>query len=237
MVSTIFLFTIWYSDPKWPQPFRPLAQAASRRGSLGSILEEEEPEATDLEANQKEGWTLGHWQTSDVQQVCTATPLFWPSKSEDFRKMTSLLWFFSCAYLSIKSCCQYFAGYSPESSCYTPLGILLKLFSELLTSLDPQSEIRHIPKTREINPSQKRTCPQIDPNVGIAIINHPPNHHFYGWYTPSNMGGFWHCYTHITNRCVVPDVGLQEVERYELISPGQLLDNVASWAYPIGINF
>ena len=34
------------------------------------------------------------------------------------------------------------------------------------------------------------------PNVGIAIINHPPNHHVYGWYKPSNMGGLWHCYTH-----------------------------------------
>ena len=33
-------------------------------------------------------------------------------------------------------------------------------------------------------------------NVGIAIIHHPPNH-FYGWYNPSKMGGFWHCYTHI----------------------------------------
>ena len=66
VVSTIFLFTIWDSDPKGPQPFSPLAQAqaASRRGSLGSILEEEEPEATDLEANQKEGWTLGHCKWS-----------------------------------------------------------------------------------------------------------------------------------------------------------------------------
>ena len=25
--------------------------------------------------------------------------------------------------------------------------------------------------------------------VGIAIINHPPNHHFNGWYKPSKMGG------------------------------------------------
>ena len=25
-------------------------------------------------------------------------------------------------------------------------------------------------------------------NVGIAIINHPPNHHFDGWYKLSNMG-------------------------------------------------
>ena len=29
-------------------------------------------------------------------------------------------------------------------------------------------------------------------------INHPPNHHLYGWYKPSNMGGLWHCYTNIS---------------------------------------
>ena len=23
-----------------------------------------------------------------------------------------------------------------------------------------------------------------------------PNHHFYGWYKPSKLGGVWHCYTH-----------------------------------------
>ena len=33
-------------------------------------------------------------------------------------------------------------------------------------------------------------------NVGIAIINHPPNHHFYGWYKPSNMGGLLLLYPH-----------------------------------------
>ena len=27
------------------------------------------------------------------------------------------------------------------------------------------------------------------------MINHPPNHHFYGWYKPSKMDGLWHCYT------------------------------------------
>ena len=35
-------------------------------------------------------------------------------------------------------------------------------------------------------------------NVSIAIINHPPHHHFYGWYKPSKMGRLWHCYAHIT---------------------------------------
>ena len=42
-------------------------------------------------------------------------------------------------------------------------------------------------------------------NVGIAIINHPPNHHFYGWYKPSNMDGLWHCYTHINFSSVLLD--------------------------------
>ena len=35
-------------------------------------------------------------------------------------------------------------------------------------------------------------------NVGIAIINHPPNHHFYGWYKPSKMGGLLLLYPHYT---------------------------------------
>ena len=26
-------------------------------------------------------------------------------------------------------------------------------------------------------------------NVGIAIMDHPPNHHFYGWEKPSKIGG------------------------------------------------
>ena len=52
---------------------------------------------------------------------------------------------------------------------------------------------------------------QIDINVGIARINHPPNHHFYGWYKPSSMDGLSHCYTHITGEVaallwVVPGV-------------------------------
>ena len=39
-------------------------------------------------------------------------------------------------------------------------------------------------------------------NVGIAIINHPPNHHFYGWDSNhQKMGGLWHCYTHIKLDC------------------------------------
>ena len=38
--------------------------------------------------------------------------------------------------------------------------------------------------------------------VGKAVLNHPPNHHFYRWYgyvwLPFPvMGGLWHCFTHI----------------------------------------
>ena len=35
-------------------------------------------------------------------------------------------------------------------------------------------------------------------NVGIAIIDHPPNHHKWVGFQPSKMDGLWHCYTHIT---------------------------------------
>ena len=34
-------------------------------------------------------------------------------------------------------------------------------------------------------------------NVGTAIINHPHNHHFYGWYTPSKIRVVYDCYIHI----------------------------------------
>ena len=33
-------------------------------------------------------------------------------------------------------------------------------------------------------------------NVGIAIISHPPYHHFYGWYKPSKIGGLLLLYLH-----------------------------------------
>ena len=36
-------------------------------------------------------------------------------------------------------------------------------------------------------------------NVAIAIVNHPPFITINGWYKPSEMGGLWHCYTHIKN--------------------------------------
>ena len=50
-------------------------------------------------------------------------------------------------------------------------------------------EIQRVPpaQTSLEGKSNAITCEEA--NVGIAIINHPPNHHFYGWYKPSKIGG------------------------------------------------
>ena len=52
-----------------------------------------------------------------------------------------------------------------------------------------------------------RWCLIMFPNVGIAIINHPPVITVNGWYKPSKKNrGLWHCYTHVS--CLVIILGL-----------------------------
>ena len=60
-----------------------------------------------------------------------------------------------------------------------------------------------------------------DYNVGIAIINHPPNHYKWVVCSPSKMGGLWDCYTHIsmgTGGGIVLQRSATEVKNLNMVS-------------------